>query len=179
LKLFYQLKNSYFRRTKNGLDFSKDFHKCLECVSVNDGQIHSSPNDKVKLQKFKTINNTLYLDMRFPQRLICLELHPQNKKFCFDSTMSILKCMNIIKNKTGLNYKNFSFNGNPIKTDMLDMDRFFNSNQLNIIETEIKANINEQKSSESSENLDFGTIYLMRTREFKNINKNIFKIGKT
>lgn len=164
---------------KMGWIFSKDFHKCLECVSVNNGQNHSSPNDKVKLQKFNTTNNTLYLDMRFPQRLICLELHPQNKKFCFDNTMSILKCMNFIKNETGLNYKNFSFNGNPIKTDTVDMDRFFNSNQLNIIETEIKPNINEQKSSESSENLEFGTIYLIRTREFKNINKNIFKIGKT
>lgn len=166
------LKKEYFEKleeyNRNIFIFSDSIIKTTK-ISNTFGHI---TDEKIKIRDFNCVNIRFNID--FPQ-LVCLKFMSHQHQlisFVFESQEIISSAIKFIKKQIDFDISRLYYNKQPIPANGT-LHNFFRIgvNELTAIQTE---NI---KNSENS--MEFGSIYLIQTREYKSLQKNIYKIGKT
>jgi hypothetical protein len=127
--------------------------------------------EKVKIKDLELFEPNLTFELK---QMIPIKFENHNEIYIYNYDL-IIDVLKNLQKKTGLKYVDYLYDGNTIKTTGL-LNTVFKVNGNNIItiktkkqvETPIEKNINT-----------YGSIYLIRTREFQSQQLDIYKIGKT
>ena len=169
------LKNMFFTQLKmyhNNIIF--DETNLLKSIEINGNMnglmksnIHQLPN-KTKIKDFECIRPIFTFIL---PRCIQIQIDNDNAIFVFNADSYITEINKLLKKTIGLDLTKCSYNEKPIPTTEKCMS-IFNTYGVNTIK---KVQIKPVENS----NTNYGSIYLIQTREFQTQSIPIYKIGKT
>jgi len=174
-KSILDLKKEFFQQLKmyhhNYMFDEANLMNNIEIQGNMNGKVHSNiqqlPN-KTKIKDFEC--SRPYFSFYFP-RVVQVKIEDKETIFVFNADDFVTSMNKFFKSKMSLDITKCSINEKPI-TLTSKINEIFDCNNVNIIK-QVKIKVVEGKTN------NFGSMYLIQTREFQSQNIPIYKIGKT